>query len=76
MTARSHQIFCHNDCRAVAFKEITMANGPMTKHFPRATTRAMRVSAAEAERQLTLALWLVAFLVAATFVTATVGLFA
>ncbi|MDQ0391826.1 hypothetical protein [Labrys monachus] len=53
-----------------------MANGPTIRNFPRATTRAMRVSAAEAERQLTLALWLVAFLVAATFVTATVGLFA
>ena len=53
-----------------------MANGPTTNPFPKVATRAMRVSAAEAERQLTLALWLVAFLVAATFVTATVGLFA
>jgi hypothetical protein len=36
----------------------------------------MRVSAAEAERQLTLALWLVGLLVVATLITATVGFFA
>ena len=41
-----------------------------------ARTRVMRLSALEAERQLGLAIWLVALLAAATAVTATVGLFA
>jgi len=45
-------------------------------HRFEARTRAMRVSAEEAERQLFLAIWLVALLLAATAVTATVGLFA
>jgi len=36
----------------------------------------MRVSVSEAERQLILSVWLVALLLAATAVTATVGLFA
>ena len=39
-------------------------------------TRVMRVSAGEAERQLVLALWLVALLAIATAVTAAVGWFA
>jgi hypothetical protein len=42
----------------------------------RRPTRIMRVSAGEAERQLVLALWLVALLVTATAVTAAVGWFA
>lgn len=44
--------------------------------LPRTQTRAMRVSVTAAERQLVLSIWLVAVLVAATAVTATVGLFA
>jgi len=44
--------------------------------LPKAQTRAMRVSAADAERQLVLSVWLVALLIAATTITATVGLFA
>jgi hypothetical protein len=44
--------------------------------LPKAQTRAMRVSVTEAERQLIFSLWLVALLVAATAVTATVGLIA
>jgi hypothetical protein len=45
-------------------------------HRPQSQTRVMRVSAEEAERQLVLAIWLVALLVTATAVTATVGFFA
>ena len=44
--------------------------------LPKAQTRAMRVSVTEAERQLIVSLWLVALLIAATAVTATVGLIA
>jgi hypothetical protein len=56
--------------------EITMAVNQATPHFFKADTRAMRVSASEAERQLSLALWLVGLLAAATLITATVGFFA
>ncbi|MDQ0470972.1 hypothetical protein [Labrys wisconsinensis] len=44
--------------------------------LPRPQTRAMRVSADEAARQLMISVWLVALLVAATAVTATAGFFA
>jgi len=47
-----------------------------TLQRPQTRTRVMRVSAEEAERQLVLAIWLVALLLTATAVTATVGLFA
>ncbi|MDZ5451692.1 hypothetical protein [Labrys sp. ZIDIC5] len=58
------------------FEEITMAVNQATVRMFKADTRAMRVSAAEAERQLTLALWLVGLLATATVVTATIGFFA
>ena len=44
--------------------------------LPRATTRVARISAIDAERQLRLSLGLVAGLILATMITATVGLFA
>jgi len=44
--------------------------------LPKIQTRVMRVSPIDAQRQLSLAVWLVALLMAATAVTATVGLFA
>ncbi|WP_448951568.1 hypothetical protein [Labrys neptuniae] len=53
-----------------------MAVNQVTTQMFKADTRAMRVSAAEAERQLTLALWLVGLLATATIVTATIGFFA
>jgi hypothetical protein len=56
--------------------ETTMAVNQAAPHFFKADTRAMRVSAAEAERQLTLALWLVGLLVVATLITATLGFLA
>jgi hypothetical protein len=53
-----------------------MAINQTASSFPRSSTRAMRVSAAEAERHLTRALWLVALLAVATLATATLGYFA
>jgi hypothetical protein len=53
-----------------------MTSNERALRLPKASTRAMRVSVSEAERQLILSVWLVALLLAATAVTATVGLFA
>ena len=43
--------------------------------LPKAQTRAMRVSAEEAHRQLVLSAWIVSLLLAATAITATAGMF-
>jgi hypothetical protein len=43
--------------------------------LPKAQTRAMRVSAEEAQRQLVLSAWIVSLLLAATAITATAGMF-
>jgi hypothetical protein len=53
-----------------------MTSSERALRLPRTQTRAMRVSVSEAERQLVLSAWVVALLLAATTVTATVGLFA
>ena len=42
--------------------------------LPKAQTRAMRVSAEEAHRQLVFSAWVVSLLLAATAVTATAGM--
>ena len=44
--------------------------------LPRTQTRAMRVSAEEAHRQLVFSAWIVSLLLAATAITATAGMFA
>jgi hypothetical protein len=62
--------------KSITHMEISMAVNQATPHFFKADTRAMRVSAAEAQRQLSLALWLVGLLVVATLFTATLGFFA
>lgn len=56
--------------------ETKMNSTERALRLPKAQTRAMRVSPSDAERQLILSVWLVALLIAATTVTATVGLFA
>ena len=63
-------------CKSMATTEDIMTSTETALRLPKAQTRAMRVSVTEAERQLILSLWLVALLLAATAVTATVGLFA
>jgi hypothetical protein len=60
----------------IAATEMMMTSTENALRLPKAQTRAMRVSVDEAQRQLFLSLWLIALLIAATAVTATVGLFA
>jgi hypothetical protein len=56
--------------------ETTMTGPQNALRLPKASTRAMRISVGEAERQLILSLWLVALLLAAATITASVGFFA
>jgi len=57
-------------------EENKMTSADRALRLPQSRTRVMRVSAGEAERQLLISAWLVAFLIAATAVTATAGFFA
>jgi hypothetical protein len=66
----------YQGCKSIVTMETTMRGTETALRLPKAQTRVMRVSVNEAERQLILSLWLVALLLAATTVTATVGLFA
>jgi hypothetical protein len=64
------------DLKSLATKETTMNSTERALRLPKAQTRAMRVSAEEAHRQLVLSAWIVSLLLAATAITATAGMFA